>query len=282
MECIQNIFRNKMQLFLLPLSSTTTPLTATENSTSFLSSLLVWNWKDDNIIQSWSASFASFLEHIEENPPAISLDRITATYDTACGNCCNRIVVINVPFYGVLNIPFDTFIFVTSAVSVRIYHYISRCCWWQKRKPPLPKGGRQLSSTSTSMTSITNVTSPPVKAKIIRGYKDHQLHQTMEECQTIKHRLRKVVDPDVTRKEKQRRLRKREIIQQPERACSENQQQTADNKNIGTDNVGYLGMTSQSLQMARMALKQVGMNTTTNCCHHVETRNPLTDKDNSQ
>ena len=78
-------------------------------------------------------------------------------------------------------------------------------------------------------SSSNHPSSPPVKAKQITGYNDTKLYQTIQECQNVKQKLRKVPDP--------------ELVKRKQRQSKYNQ--------------GYLGMSSDSLQKARQDLKQV-------------------------
>eukprot|EP00527_Entomoneis_sp_CCMP2396_P006563 CAMPEP_0198142184 /NCGR_PEP_ID=MMETSP1443-20131203/5058_1 /TAXON_ID=186043 /ORGANISM="Entomoneis sp., Strain CCMP2396" /LENGTH=125 /DNA_ID=CAMNT_0043805145 /DNA_START=438 /DNA_END=811 /DNA_ORIENTATION=- len=52
----------------------------------------------------------------------------------------------------------------------------------------------------------TGPRSPPVKATIVKGYKDESLYKTIQECQDVRKSFRRVADPEVARKEKKRQL----------------------------------------------------------------------------
>jgi hypothetical protein len=65
--------------------------------------------------------------------------------------------------------------------------------------------------------------------------------------QDVRKSLRKIVDPEVTRKEKQERLKQQNII----RSIS------GQNGSSTGSSDGYLGMSSNSLQEARRILKKV-------------------------
>eukprot|EP00536_Pseudo-nitzschia_multiseries_P014292 jgi/Psemu1/291351/fgenesh1_pg.683_\ len=84
--------------------------------------------------------------------------------------------------------------------------------------------------------------SPPVKAKIVHGYKDESLYKTMEQCRDIRKGLRRVEDPDVARREKKKRLRQENL------RCKIKGKNTSE---------GYLGMTPGSLHDIRKSLRQV-------------------------
>jgi hypothetical protein len=130
--------------------------------------------------------------------------------------------------------------------------------------------GKDLSSSTTTATT-SKLMSPAVKAKSIAGYKDHALHQTIQECQNIKSKLRKVsIDPDVARKEKQRKLRIGEMI-----TALQEQQQPSDG-----DDGGYLGMTTARLQKARKDLKHVPLMVTPDDKNVTTRRKPLSSKEN--
>jgi hypothetical protein len=243
---------------------------------------LVWNQyyhTTSVLLRSMSTSMILFANKVKENPP-ISFERIESS-STAITKCissnndtspCNIIVLMNIPYCGVTRVPLDVFIFGLSAVTLRIYMF-----WLGRERRRTSKYddddydyGKDLSSSTTTATT-SKLMSPPVKAKAIAGYKDHALHQTIQECQNIKSKLRKVsIDPDVARREKQRKLRIGEMI-----TALQEQQQPSD----GGDG-GYLGMTTVSLQKARMDLKHVPLVVTPDDKNVTTRRKPLSSKEN--
>ncbi|VEU41477.1 unnamed protein product [Pseudo-nitzschia multistriata] len=91
------------------------------------------------------------------------------------------------------------------------------------------------------------IMSPPVKATIVKGYKDESLYKTMQECKDVRKSLRKVKDPDVARREKKMLLKKKALRY----------------KIKGKDTSdGYLGMTPGSLQHVRRSLRHVDQDRT--------------------
>jgi len=82
----------------------------------------------------------------------------------------------------------------------------------------------------------------------MKGFKDESLHKTMNTMQNVKKSLRKVVDPEVTRKEKLTRLKQQNVIRNSNSSSSD----------------GYLGMSPDSLQDTRKFLKKVAVSDNNN------------------
>ena len=266
-------------------------MTKTKATTS-----MVWHQyyhTTSTLLRSMSTSMLLVMKSLQENPP-ISFERIEASSTSTTKSIissnndtsspCNINVLMNIPYCGdVTRVPLDVFIFGLSAATLRIYMF-----WLGRKRRRSSKyddddydggyGKDSLSSTATATTTIAaQLMSPPVKAKSIAGYRDHALHQTIEECQKIKSKLRKVsIDPDVARKEKQRKLRMGEII-----TNLQEQQQPSGGDGDGGDDGGYLGMTTQSLQKARSDLKHVSPPVTPDDKNVTKRRKPLSSiKDN--
>ncbi|KAG7350955.1 hypothetical protein IV203_010315 [Nitzschia inconspicua] len=179
---------------------------------------------------SWQ-SIATLLQSIRDDPPVYRRQTGTTTE-----------IMVRLPYVGPVSM--DVFVFAFSATVFRIYLFWTGCT--QRRR-------------SNKGTDNDNDRDVPVKAKRITGYQDTSLHQTMKECQRVKQQLRKVQDPELARKERQRQMK------------------------FNTKNGGYLGMSKDTLQKARKDLKHVNHNN-----HHPKkvshdnqaNRWPLSTKDN--
>ena len=191
---------------------------------------------------SWSSSVSSY---IKDNPVIFSVQK---------GNNVGGEVqtYVNLPYLGAVSL--DVFLFSSSAILSRSYMF------WRSRRQAaallelrksqiLKDGGKTNDENDDIETKRTSKpqyhkgpSSPPVKATIVKGYKDKELYKTIKECQDVRKSLRKVADPEVARKEKKKQLAL----------------QNVSIKIKGRDsNDGYLGMCPGSLQDARKFLKQV-------------------------
>ena len=154
---------------------------------------------------------------------------------------------VNIPYFG--SISLDVFLFSSSAILSRVYIF------WRSRR----RRQRQVSIEEddddddkierSDKPQRDAYKSPPVKATVVRGYKDEGLYETINRMQDVRKSLRKVVDPEVTRKEKQERLKQQNIVR------SISGQNSGSCTSSCSD--GYLGMSSNSLQEARKILKKV-------------------------
>ncbi|KAL3911660.1 MAG: hypothetical protein SGARI_001539 [Bacillariaceae sp.] len=99
-------------------------------------------------------------------------------------------------------------------------------------------------------------TSSPVKATRVNidEFRDPSLQQTMEECESVKSKLRKVEDPELARREKRRQLKI---------------------SNMKSGKGIYLGMSEDNLQRARRHLKNINSNHDTDT---ITSRRPLSTK----
>ena len=155
---------------------------------------------------------------------------------------------VNIPYFG--SVSLDVFLFSSSAILSRVYIF------WRSRRR---RRQRQVSIEEEDddddkierfdKPQRDAYKSPPVKATVVRGYKDEGLYETINRMQDVRKSLRKVVDPEVTRKEKQERLKQQNIIR------SISGQNSGSCTSSSSD--GYLGMSSNSLQEARKILKKV-------------------------
>jgi hypothetical protein len=160
---------------------------------------------------SWS-SVATFFENVKNNPPI---------YRQLGNDGNHNEILLRLPYIGPVTL--DTFVFASSALIFRIYLY------WRGLALQRSKPHNQHSSLSNDAPGK----STPVKAKRVVGFQDASLQKTMQECQDVKQRLRKVQDPELARKQRQRDLK------------------------YNTKNVGFLRMSQSSLQKARKDLKKV-------------------------
>mmetsp|Transcript_12660 Transcript_12660/g.26694 ORF Transcript_12660/g.26694 Transcript_12660/m.26694 type:complete len:131 (-) Transcript_12660:362-754(-) len=91
-----------------------------------------------------------------------------------------------------------------------------------------------------------------VKATVlnVKAYKDESLYETMRECRDVRKSLRRVQDPEVTRREKKSRLALQNVRYKVKGG--------RDPEGTATDGGGYLGMTPGGLQDARKSLRKQG------------------------
>lgn len=160
---------------------------------------------------------------------------------------------VNIPYLG--SISLDVLLFSSSAILSRVLMF------WRSRREQEQQ--RQASDRLLSHTKIEddgddyNGTversrqlqqdinqSSPVKVRVTKGFKDEGLHKTINTMQDVKKSLRKVADPEMTRKEKLKILKQQNI----RRSISGQKDGRKD---------GYLGMSPDSLQDARKFLKEV-------------------------
>uniref|UniRef100_A0A7S4AAC6 Uncharacterized protein n=1 Tax=Pseudo-nitzschia australis TaxID=44445 RepID=A0A7S4AAC6_9STRA len=190
---------------------------------------------------SWSTSASSC---IENNPIIFSVP----IGSNLGGN--ERQTYVNLPYLGAVSL--DTFLFSSSAILSRAYMI------WRNRQALrvqiLQEDNRKRQESRIAKEDNddggnrhphvrrTDPRSPPVKATIVMGYKDKSLYKTMKECQDVRKSLRRVVDPEVARKEKKRILALQNVRHKVKGKHSSD---------------GYLGMSPGSLQDARDFLTQV-------------------------
>ena len=196
---------------------------------------------------SWSSSASSY---IENNPIIFS---VPIGSDLG-GN--ERQTYVNLPYLGAVSL--DTFLFSSSAILSRAYmfwrtrqvlcvHIVDEDNRKRQTSRIAKEGNIDVYDCDDSDNRHTHVRhtdprSPPVKATIVKGYKDQSLYKTMKECQDVRKSLRRVVDPEVARKEKKRILALQNVR----------------HKVKGKDSSdGYLGMSPGSLQDARNILTQI-------------------------
>jgi len=144
---------------------------------------------------------------------------------------------VNLPYLGAVSL--DIFLFSSSAILSRAYMF-----WRNRQASQIAKDDNiDAYDDGGNPHFRTGPRSPPVKATIVKGYKDKELYKTIKECQDVRKSLRKVADPEVARKEKKKQLALQNV--------------STKIKGQDSNNDGYLGMCPGSLQDARKFLKQV-------------------------
>jgi hypothetical protein len=164
---------------------------------------------------SWM-SVAAWIEHVREHPPI---------YRKHLGDDNSTEIFVRLPYVGPVTL--DVFVFGASAVMFRIYMF------WRARRQTFGGGkGYTLGRGNGSSPS------PIAKAKHVNDprFKDPSLQQTMQECESVKSKLRKVQDPELARREKRKHLKL---------------------NNMKSGKGVFLGMAEDNLQRARRHLKQV-------------------------
>jgi len=157
---------------------------------------------------------------------------------------------VNIPYFG--SISLDVFLFSSSAILSRVYIFWRSRRRQRRRRSQTKEEDDEFNDDAKTERSDKPqqdaYRSPPVKATVIKGYKDEGLYKTINRMQDVRKSLRKIVDPEVTRKEKQERLKEQNIIRS---ISGQNGSFTRSSSD------GYLGMSSNSLQEARRILKKV-------------------------
>jgi hypothetical protein len=176
----------------------------------------VVSWSNQNLLQSYCHSIVRFVENIRNDPPIYRQQRGDDGKHTE--------ILVRLPCIGPVTL--DVFAFASSALVVRVYMF------WRGRVEHRRKTNNGNNHHSLRSNEALSKSSP-VKAKRVVGFRDDSLQKTIQECQDVKQRLRKIQDPELARKQRQRDLK-----------CN-------------TKDGGYLGMSRGSLQKARKDLKQV-------------------------
>jgi hypothetical protein len=196
------------------------------------------SWDNHDLLQrSWS-SITTFLETVRNEQQFI--------YRQQLGNNGKHTeIFVRLPYIGPVQL--DVFAFASSAIVFRVYMF------WRGRV----RRWKTHSSRSITPRNEACRESLPAKAKQVMGFQDTSLQKTMEECQVLKQRLRKVQDPELSRRQRQKEL-----------------------KDIN-EHRGYLGMSKGTLQKARKSLKQVsGSNQQDSYCSDQESRWPFSAREN--
>lgn len=179
-------------------------------------------------IDDWKARAATYVAPIWSEPRSWA-DKITTFFYTSVESSFHNFisyevrtdevdgtrrqqVLVQLPHTDT-KVPLEVLLFATSAVAFRLYMTI--CKWRERRRRrrnsrrPPPRGPPQRWSWSPPKHT-RDMYRGIVKASVVNGshYKDRGLQRTMEECQDVKRKLRKVEHPDVVRKEKQLSLKR--------------------------------------------------------------------------
>jgi hypothetical protein len=135
---------------------------------------------------------------------------------------------VDLPYIGPVSL--DVLIFVGSAVTFRIYMF-----WRRRFFKNSTIGGDDKGRDLPAWRQRARASQKIHKAKSYKGRKDPGLEEVMDMCVETKRSLRKVVDPEIARREKMQRIKSSQ------------------------DGSGYLGMSPENLQSKRQGLKRTGV-----------------------
>jgi hypothetical protein len=169
-------------------------------------------------------------------------NRVALFYQPGMDGTATNTVMLNLPCLG--PVALDAVLFTSSAILFRLYMMIVG--YRTRRRKAVDddndKGRRDYETNTDNNVMV-------VKARVVGGYKDPGLYQTMKECEDVKLNLRRVIDPDVARRRKQQQMKRSNAI------INATANRTGIESKFGDS--GYLGMSPGQLQTARKLLKQV-------------------------
>ena len=182
---------------------------------------LVYSYDTSKILAKNSyTAVAAWIEQVRNDPPI---------YRDVLGDGTE--IFVRLPYVGPVTL--DVFCFGASALLFRIYMF-----WRTRRKTFGGNSGytlRRRGGEDSRSSSFSPVKAPKVN---IEEFRDPSLQQTIDECESVKSKLRKVEDPELARREKRRQLKI---------------------NNMKSGKGIYLGMSEDHLQRARRHLKNVNV-----------------------